>query len=310
MKERRFSAPTIAKFIIRTLVGVFFITAAVMKLVSIDNFEVYIYSFNLLSFNLSAVAARLVIAAELLLGSFLIAKILYKPTWWLSMLMMIGFTLFLGYAALFRHDTNCHCMGDIVQLSPAYSIIKNIVTIILLLLVRKEEDYHFRGKTAVGVVCAVLAFVVPFVLFPTDSLYNLFRKSGCAVDGRRFEQLMQDSAARSLDAGEGDYVFGFLSAGCKYCKIGSKKLNTMVEINRLDTNRVVFFIWGSEKSIRQFKEETGATHFRYVTLSPVEAIKIVDGIFPTYVLVKDGQPVEATDVRGLNDRKIRDFLSK
>jgi len=310
MKEHHFSASTIVKFIIRILLGAFFITTAILKLLSIDSFEIYIYSFNLFSFNLCAVIARLVIAGELLLGAFLITKILYKPTWWLTLLMMIGFTLFLVYVALFRHDANCHCMGDLVELNPAYSIIKNLITIVLLLIIRKEDDYHFRGKKAVGIVAAVLAIGVPFILFPTDAVYNLVLKSDNGVNEKSFDTFIQDSTAQALQIDEGNYVLGFLASGCKYCKLSAKKINTMVENNHLDTNKVVFLIWGSDSSVVKFKEETGANHFRYAKINPVEAIQVVNGTFPTYVFVKDGKPVEAVDIRGLNDKKINEFLSE
>lgn len=300
----------VIKFILRILIGGFFITTAILKLLSLDSFEIYIYSFNLFSFNLCAIIARLVIAAELLVGAFLIAKILYKPTWWLTLLMLVGFSFFLVYVAIFRQDSNCHCMGDIVELNPVYSIIKNLITIVLLLFIRKEEDYHFKGKKAVGIILAVLAVGVPFILFPTDAAYNLFKKSDNTVNEKSFEQFMQDSVAQSLNIQKGNYVLGYLASGCKYCKLSAKKINTMVENNQLDTNKVVFIIWGSDESIQKFKEETEAKHFRYAKIGPIEAIQIVSGQFPTYVLVKDGKPVEAMDIRGLNDNKIRSFLTE
>ncbi len=301
---------TITKLIIRILLGAFFITTAILKLLSIDSFEIYIYSFNLFSFNMCAIVARLIIAAEMLLGTFLIAKILYKPVWWLSMLMMIGFTLFLIYVALFRSDTNCHCMGDLVELNPTYSILKNLVTIVLLLLVRKEEDYQFKGKTIVGIVITLLAVGLPFIIFPTDSIYNLIRKPNYVVNEKPFQEFMQDSTAQSLHIDKGNYVLGYLAAGCKYCKLSAKKVNSLVANNQLDTNNVVFLIWGSDSSIQHFKEETGATHFRYAFIHPVMAIKTVNGVFPSYVFVKDGKPVDILDFRELNDKNISEFLSK
>lgn len=310
MKEHNISAAIVVKFILRILIGAFFITTAILKLLSLDSFEIYIYSFNIFSFNLCAIIARLVIAAELLVGAFLIAKILYKPTWWLTLLMLVGFTFLLVYVAIFRQDSNCHCMGDLVELNPAYSIIKNLITIVLLFFIRKEEDYQFKGKKVVGIVLAVLALGVPFILFPTDATYNLFKKSDSNVNEKSFEQFMQDSVAQSLNIQEGNYVLGYLASGCKYCKLSAKKINTMVENNQLDTNKVVFIIWGGDESIQKFKEETDATHFRYAKISPIEAIQLVSGQFPTYVLVKDGKPVEAMDIRGLNDNKIRSFLTE
>lgn len=310
MKEHNISAAIVVKFILRILIGAFFITTAILKLLSLDSFEIYIYSFNIFSFNLCAIIARLVIAAELLVGAFLIAKILYKPTWWLTLLMLVGFTFLLVYVAIFRQDSNCHCMGDLVELNPAYSIIKNLITIVLLFFIRKEEDYQFKGKKVVGIVLAVLALGVPFILFPTDATYNLFKKSDSNVNEKSFEQFMQDSVAQSLNIQDGNYVLGYLASGCKYCKLSAKKINTMVENNQLDTNKVVFIIWGGDESIQKFKEETDATHFRYAKISPIEAIQLVSGQFPTYVLVKDGKPVEAMDIRGLNDNKIRSFLTE
>lgn len=310
MKEHNLSAFTVIKFIVRILLGAFFITTGILKLLSIDSFELYIYSFHLFNFNLCAVIARLIIAGEMLLGAFLIAKILYKQTWWLTMLMMIGFTLFLIYVALFRNDANCHCMGDLVELNPAYSIIKNLVTIVLLLIIRKEEDYQFRGKVAVGVIAAVLALGAPFILFPTDSVYNLVLKSDSGVNEKQFGTFINDSTAQTLQIDKGNYILGFLASDCKYCKLSAKKINTMVEKNHLDTNKVVFMIWGNDSSVAKFKEETEATHFRYAKINPVEAIQLVNGQFPTYVFVKDGKPLEAVNIRGLNDKKIHDFLSE
>lgn len=310
MKEHRFSAVTILKFILRILIGAFFITTAILKLLSLDSFEIYIYSFNLFSFDLCGIIARLVIAGEMLLGALIIVKILYKQAWWLTMLMLAGFTLFLIYVAIFRHDANCHCMGDVVQLNPVWSIVKNIITMALLLLIRKEEDYHFRGKVAVGITLLVASLGVPFILFPTDAVYNFVFKSDNTVDEKRFEQFMQDSLAQTLHIEQGNYVLGYLSSGCKYCKLSGKRINTIVENNQLDTNKIIFLIWGSDKSIQEFKEETGATHFRYAKINPVEAIQMVDGQFPTYVLVKDGKPIGAADLRGLNDKKLRDFLTQ
>ena len=128
---------TILKTIIRIGIGVFFIASAILKLLSLDHFELYIYSFNIFSFMLSSFAARAIIAAEILVGILLIAKVRYKAAWWLTMLMLIGFSFLLIYVILFRDDSNCHCMGDLVEIKPSLSLIKNLVAIALMLFIRK-----------------------------------------------------------------------------------------------------------------------------------------------------------------------------
>lgn len=308
-QENKDKIRTIAKTVLRILLGLFFIATAVMKLLSIENFELYIYSFNLFGFGLTSVIARLVIAFELLVGAGLIAKIQYRKIWWLTMSMLIGFTLLLIYVAIFRHDANCHCMGDVVELSPVASIIKNIVVMALMLLVRKEDDYFFKGKLAVGIAIVVAALVVPYGLFPTDGIYNMFSKNK-TLNTESFTEFMQDSLTQTLQVDKGNYIFGYVSAGCGYCKLGTKKLNSIVDKNDLNTDRIVMFIWGKDETISTFKEETGAYDFRYSKLSPIQSIQITGGLFPTFVYVQDGKIVKVADLKGLEEKKIIDFIGK
>lgn len=301
---------TIIKTIIRILIGLMFIVSAVLKIFSLDTFEIYIYSLDFFGFVFSGFVARCVIAAELLLGSFLIAKILYKPTWWLTMAMMVVFTLFLVYVALFRNDANCHCMGELVELNPAWSIVKNLVLILLLLLIRKEDNWHFRGTVALGISLLVASVAVPFALFPMDSFYQIFSREEQKVDMAKFSQFMQDSTAQALQLDRGDYVIGYLASGCKYCKISAQKIHTIFQNNQLDSTKLVFMIWGSEKSVQSFQEETETQGYRYEFINPVEALNIVFGQFPTYVYVHNGQVERVANLRGLEERYTVDFLSQ
>ena len=84
----------------RMLLGVFFIVSAVAKLVEIDTFELYIFSYHLLPLTLSFLAARLVIVAEMLCGIGLLANIWKRLVDTCTMAMLVVFTLFLGYSAL------------------------------------------------------------------------------------------------------------------------------------------------------------------------------------------------------------------
>ena len=115
-------------------IGSVFVIAAILKLISIDEFEIYIYSFNLLSFFLTTFVSRIIIAGEFVLGLFLILGINYKFTWRTTFITLILFTLFLIYVAIFRQDSNCHCFGELIQLNPLESIIKNLILIVFLII--------------------------------------------------------------------------------------------------------------------------------------------------------------------------------
>ena len=82
---------------IRVLLGTIFILSAIFKLISIDTFELYIFSLKWFSFNVAAVLARLVISVELLLGILLITNIKYNIVWRTTVTLLTLFSLFLFY---------------------------------------------------------------------------------------------------------------------------------------------------------------------------------------------------------------------
>ncbi len=303
-------AKDVILLILRLLIGGLFITTAIMKLITIDEFEAYIYSFNIFSFLFSTVVARLVIMAEMLLGICLMAKLLYKYAWRLTMLMLVGFTLFLIYVAIFRNDTNCHCFGDIVQLNPAHSIIKNVVTMILMLFIRKEEDYQFKGKKwAIAAACLV-SFVVPFCVFPMDAVYNKFVSPVDEINVSAFEKVTSDSTMTAFDIHDGNYVVAVYASGCKYCKMSAKRMSLMMEQNAIDSTRFQMLIWGDTANIQQFRKETNCEKFLWHHISPIAAIDVVYGKFPTFIFTHDGQVEKGLDYRGLNEQELVEFLSK
>ena len=114
----------------RMLLGVLFIVSAVAKLVEIDTFELYIFSYHLLPLTLSFLAARLVIVAEMLCGIGLLANIWKRLVDTCTMAMLVVFTLFLGYSALSGRTDSCHCMGSLIELDPVKSIVKNALLIV------------------------------------------------------------------------------------------------------------------------------------------------------------------------------------
>jgi hypothetical protein len=330
--EYKLKTIEITKFVIRMLIGGLFILTATLKLFSLDQFELYVYSFGIFNYLMVTVLVRLLIAFELLMGIFLIAKIYYKPVWWLTMASLAGFTLLLIYVAIFRNDTNCHCFGDFVELDPAKSIIKNVITMILLLLIYKEKDYRFKFKKWVTGIGFATAIILPFFVFPMDSLYNKFKDPHGKINTQVFENVMKDSVTvlridslnspschylvsidstkYYLQADSGKYVIGFFISQCKYCKLSIQKLNSIFEKNNLDKNHVKLCISGNNKSINNFVNETKADDYQYYKLSPFLLIDITYGKFPMYVMINNGKISSSMDLRGINEKELIEFLSK
>lgn len=302
MSDSSFS--NISRLTIRLLLGVFFIGTAVLKLLSIDNFEVYIYSFGLFSYTWTTFFSRLLIFIELMIGLSLILKIYFKQIWWLTMLMMVGFTLFLVYAAIFRNDSNCHCFGDLIELDPRQSIFKNIFTIALLLFIRKERSYDYKPFLKKWLVAStiVVSLVVSFVLLPMDVIYNKIYSEKDNVNTVAFYESLGDSTF--VDLQQGRYLINYALAGCKYCRLGAEKVTMMIDRHGISHDKLKFIIGGSDEAIAKFVEATGTSDYQHWKIPSPQFMAITYGKFPLFVFIEDGKVVKAGDFRILDDNMI------
>lgn len=294
--------------IIRLLLGVFFIGTAVLKLLSIDNFEIYIYSFGLFSYTWTTFFSRLLIFIELVIGISLVLKICFKQIWWLTLLMMVSFTLFLVYTALFRNDSNCHCFGSLVELNPIQSIFKNIIVIVLLLIIKNEQSHDYKPALRKWLVALtlVVSFVISFVLLPMDVVYNRIYSDNEEVNEAAFYEILNDSAFVELQ--EGRYLINYALAGCKYCKIGAEKLTLMADRHSIPHDKIKFVVGGSNEAIARFIETTGTSDYEHWKIPAPEFMAITFGKFPLYIFIEDGKVVKAGDFRILDDDIMKSFF--
>ena len=160
-----------SRIALRVLLAALFILSAVAKLVAIDDFELYVFSFGFMPLTLTYIATRICIVAEFLLG------VLIAIGWWrkwvnlAAMAMLLLFSIFLCYAALIGRTDSCQCMGRLADMSPAVSLLKNAVLMVLVLLyMRLVNNGEDRGRLTnrkkvlitAGLVAAVLVAVSPY----------------------------------------------------------------------------------------------------------------------------------------------------
>lgn len=299
------------KNIIRILVGVVFITSAVLKLLSVDHFELYIYSFGILNFFITSLFSRLLITFEFLIGIFLIFKIIYQKTWWISMLTMIGFTLFLFYVAIFRNDANCHCFGSFVELDPSGSIIKNIAIILMLLLLKKQEEGYFRFKKWIIGIFVAIGFIGSFVIVPPDALYNKIYIPKSKLHNQALQIILQDSCMTEISKIEGDYILAFFVSGCKFCKMSMQKMDQIFMRNNISTDKIRIIIFGNQSKIDLFKKETEAEEYKFFLYNePKTLFTAVYGSFPTILFMHGNRVEKVINYRNIEEKEMVDFLTR
>ena len=294
------------------VVGGVFIIAAILKLISIDEFEIYIYSFNIFSFLLTTFVSRIIIIGEFVLGLFLILKINYRFVWKTSLIILILFTLFLTYAAIFRQDSNCHCFGELIELNPLESIVKNLILILLLLLSQRSAVSGQRSAVKVLVVLLTCSLVV-FITSPPDSIYKMIYSTEKEVSSIDLHESFDEVV--KIDFKEDEIAFDSISAfdvkekqliavvslGCKYCKLGLKKLSLMMKNGDISPDDVDIFIWGSPDGIIDFRSETMTEDVDYWHIMPNDAIRITYGRFPIFIMMENENIIKIGDFRDLDD---------
>ena len=305
------------------VVGGVFIIAAILKLISIDEFEIYIYSFNIFSFLLTTFVSRIIIIGEFVLGLFLILKINYRFVWKTSLIILILFTLFLTYAAIFRQDSNCHCFGELIELNPLESIVKNLILILLLLLSQRSavsgQQSAVSGHRPKFLVLSssFLVLIVVFIISPPDSIYKMIystEKEVSSIDlHESFDEVVkidfkEDEIAfdsiSSFDVKEKQLI-AVVSSGCKYCKLGLKKLSLMMKNGDISPDDVDIFIWGSPDGIIYFRSETMTEDVDYWHIMPNNAIKVTYGRFPIFIMMENKNIIKIGDFRDLDDAFVK-----
>ncbi|MBR4689923.1 MAG: DoxX family protein [Bacteroidales bacterium] len=297
---------------IRIILGCTFLLSAALKLVSIENFELYVYSFGFFSFVLVSFLTRFLILCEFLIGIALIFRIFYKQTWWAAIAMLCGFSLFLVYAAMFRGDENCHCFGDVIELNPIPSILKNILLTGLLLFVKQQKELHHPIKPYVITISILSALFIAFLGVPPHVLYSkIFSDSEERFNPTAFATTMTTEPYNAIIDSTHNEIIGFVSASCSHCKAGNKIMQAIFEQNDLDISAFKNIIWASsDSSLNVFKDTTNTQNYSYTKMPPNMLIDINYGHFPTYVFFEKGHFKKAINYKEINEKEIVEFLQK
>lgn len=292
----------------RLILGLVFCVSAILKLCSVEEFELYIFSLSVAGFGISSVAARILIVLELLTGLCLLARIYYREAVLSCALMLGGLTVFLLWRMSAGDNGNCHCFGEAVDLNPAESIAKNIILGVMLALCRDCRVPSGRCCLRYRWLCIsfLLAVAAVNIVLPPDILLSLGRNPDDVVSEKLEERLGEEALS------EGARVICFFSTGCEFCQKAMKKLSGIFSRNGLDYSCMhVFFMDTGDmegKAAEFFATNAEGKIASYTILSPLDFIPVTNGAMPVIVLVKDGKAVKEYDYITLDESGIADFI--
>lgn len=288
--------------------GLVFIASAVLKILDMDRFEIYVYSYHFFSLNFSFLVARAAIILELVLGIGLISNSLHKMYWRGSMAMLIGYSILLLYALVIGRTDSCHCFGDFLQLNPKQSLLKNGVLMVLFLLIYRLKEWKTPFRWLILCLAVMASTVAVFVVSPPDN-YTADYNPDQNLQVELFDEALNEAPLDALNLREGRKVICFFSTSCDYCQMAAKKLSLMQQFYGFPPENITFVFMGTEEGVTEFYEKTELARYGYVLYEDVvKLLKISNGNFPTIVFLDNGKVVHEYGFRNMREEEIKAFL--
>lgn len=296
--------------VLKVILGLVFIFSAILKIVDLDPFEIYVYSYHFFSFNFSLIVARLAIILELVLGIGLVSNYFHKLFWWGSIMMLLGYTGLIIYAIVLGRTDNCHCFGDLLQLDPLRSLLKNLVLLLLFLFLYPLEGKRFRGQWPALFGVVLLCTVAVFAVSPPDT-FTHDSDPERVLQRPLFEEAMHEDPLASYGLDQGKKVVGFFSSSCDYCRLAARKISLMQRFYGFPEQDVLYVFMGTEEGVRSFFAESESTEYPYFIYdNPMALLKLADGKFPLIVMLQDGTVVHEYGLRNMDEEEIKLFFQK
>ena len=278
------------RIVLRVLIGAVFCLSALSKLVAIDQFELYVYSYGWLSLSASYFVARLCIGLEMVIALMMWAGWYLRLTRLATLLMLVFFSLVLCYAALVGRDDSCQCFGQLVEMNPGESLLKNAVLIaVVLMLVPKGDRPRKRWEKVLAWVFGLVLLIVPFaVSIPDNWGYGPHRERFGEEDLKT--AVSEGGKLEQMGIGHDRLLVAFVTPNCPYCKLAREKLGSMAKRHDIEEDKIVYVQ----------PSDIGDSLF----------IAITYGARPLMMLM-DGSEVKTTyHLRNVDEKEVAEFLGR
>lgn len=323
--------------VLRVILGLVFCASAILKLVSINDFEIYLTSLGLFGFDVASLLGRLLIIAELILGVAIISGWWQRLVYSLTIVVLVVFSAFLLWRIAVGDEESCHCFGTLVEMNPIQSMLKNLlaVCVITYLCFSKSIDFfgQLKYKIYVAVAFSVVALAVIMVINPPDFFLRMTKRVSSDVNVEELAKYTDDTPIN-----EGRHLVFFYSPVCPHCCHCAAKMEAIINyhgipkescyaffmqtVNEMDD--AVSEFWqrcagvGNLSGAQQDDADESADEdsvsseaespYAYKYIHPYLFIPITNGNIPIVCLFEDGKLVKEYDVFTIDEREITDFL--
>ena len=254
-----------------------FLFSAYTKAVAPGFFEVLLEQQGLVPSRLyGAWATRFIIALETWLGLCLLLSFYSRFILRFSFLLLVAFSVHLGYLIAIGETGNCGCFGEMISMSPLASLGKNIVLLSVNCFLLR---YKFRGnkKPRITWLLLPLLFAAATLIWPVQTQPD-----------EVVEKLPTFEAETGIDFANGSYLVAILNLGCEHCQEAAQQIVAW-QNNGIDLPQVaaLFFAEG-DTTVADFNTITGS-NFPYQMIDVNTFFDLIGSTPPRIYWIVDGQ---------------------
>lgn len=299
--------------LLSVLLGLVFLFSGYTKLYPIELFEITFVDIGVASWKMAPFIARIIIGLEFFLGVMLVLNLyLKKFTLKAVLALLVFFTGFLIITIIMQGNSgNCKCFGNMIEMTPFESIIKNIVLIGLSLLIYFfHEGYKIPFRKIILVLCFLTAFVMPFILNPLD-LVNSEQLQDGEVNYKLDLDLVynsDDPVKPSVDLREGKHLIAFMSLTCPHCRVAGYKLHVINKKN--PAIPFYMFLNGDDFNLKPFFEDTKTENIPHSMLLGQRFVKLAGVKLPVIFWVNNSIVEKKMKYMYINQKDIEEWIKK
>ncbi|MDD3321310.1 MAG: DoxX family protein [Paludibacter sp.] len=288
---------------IQYLLGIVFIASGITKLLSIDDFQVFIYSMNIINLNLSMILTRIIIGVELSIGLLYLIRIYPKSISYITLGLMIIFTIFTIYLEISGSTEDCHCFGNILKFSNTTTILKNIIIIFMVIYsLIYSKPKKIKYNIYILVCSLILGFGASIVVRPP----NLMFTKEIHADNYYYKPSMDKFIANNSLTNR-KLIICFLSPKCKYCQLTAKRISIISEKTN-NSDNILYVFWKTDNDTVDFFKETKTRTFESQNMNVIEFLKLTNGTMPLIILYNKGAIEKAFRYKDFDESQVIKFL--
>ena len=299
--------------VLRIFIGSVFVTSAILKYISMDIFDLFVFEHHLFSISVTETLTRLLITAEFLLGILFILNIHAKFTYYTILFFLAGFTIYLSLLPyLFDVDiTNCHCFGNAIVLSRTESIGKNVILLICMIFVSPKFSIRRKWENWVVITLSAATLITFMILNAPNYLYAIVNKEKIELDIPLYESALLNKG-KGKEFTDGKQLICMYSVGCRYCKRSAIKLHLILKNNQLSEDHVKAIFMGTppDSLVHNFFMKQKVLPLEYTTFRADTFLTVTGGIMPVILFSDKGNIVHKASYITLHEKQVVDFLKQ